>query len=130
MLPYGETTLVFHVQRYGETTIAGAARTDIELGIFIGLLIGEGHFGGDGRIPQVTLRMHTRHERMFQWLVDRWGGRLYGPYHHGGRSYYQWMARGSYLRETLVPLLEIGLSAEIDEPSWERFTAMRERYGV
>ncbi len=32
--------------------------------------------------------------------------RLYGPYHHGGRSYYQWMARGTALVEDVLPLLE------------------------
>ena len=32
--------------------------------------------------------------------------RLYGPYHHGGRSYYQWMARGRALVQDLLPLLE------------------------
>ena len=71
-----------------------------------GVLVGEGHFGGDGRQPHVTLRMHVRHERLFRWIEERFpGGRLYGPYHHGGRDYYQWMARGEYLRETLLPLL-------------------------
>ncbi len=39
-----------------------------EQGLLFGLLVGEGHFGGDGRQPQVTLRMHVRHERMFRWL--------------------------------------------------------------
>ena len=54
----------------------------------------------------MTLRMHVRHERLFTWLVEKLpGSRLYGPYHHGGRDYYQWMARGQVLRETLVPLL-------------------------
>ena len=33
--------------------------------------------------------------------------KLYGPYAHGGRSYYQWMARGRYLRDFIVPLLEL-----------------------
>ena len=32
--------------------------------------------------------------------------RLYGPYHHGGRSYYQWMARGTALVRDVLPLLE------------------------
>jgi hypothetical protein len=121
---------MFHVQRNGETTPAPTHETvrDFELGVLIGLLVGEGHFGGDGRVPQVTLRMHTRHERMFRWLVERWGGRLYGPYTHAGRSYYQWMARGDYLRDTLLPILERGMSPDLDGPSWERYTAMRERY--
>ena len=33
-------------------------------GIVVGLLVGQGHFGGDGRQPQVTLRMHVRHEAL------------------------------------------------------------------
>ena len=44
--------------------------------------------------------MHTRHEALFRWLMQRFPrSRLYGPYHHGGRSYYQWMARGRVLVE-------------------------------
>ena len=69
-------------------------------GIVVGLLIGEGHFGGDGRQPQVTLRMHVRHEALMRWLAARFPrSRLYGPYHHGGRHYFQWMARGEALVE-------------------------------
>jgi hypothetical protein len=83
-----------------------AALDPFEEGFLLGILVGEGHFGGDGRQAQVTVRMHTRHERLFAWLVEKLpGSRLYGPYHHGGRSYYQWMARGEALREDLVPLL-------------------------
>lgn len=105
--------------------------TEFEIGFLVGLLIGEGHFGGDGKQPQITLRMHTDHEALFHWLARRLpGSRLYGPYHHGGRSYYQWMARGECLREVLVPLLAQRLSPELDRRSWERFEAMRERYGI
>jgi hypothetical protein len=104
--------------------------TPFERGVLIGLLIGEGHFGGDGRQPQVTLRMHVRHEAIFRWLEHTFpGGRLYGPYHHDGRHYFQWMARGSYLREQLVPLLDESLSPELDEPSYQRYRSMRARYG-
>src|SRR5580704_10577384 len=103
--------------------------TDFEKGVLIGLLVGEGHFGGDGRQPQVTLRMHTRHEAIFHWLERTFpGGRLYGPYHHGGRDYFQWMARGSYLRDQLVPLFEEGLSLQLAAPSRERFEEMKVRY--
>ncbi|HUC37579.1 MAG TPA: hypothetical protein VMR97_10705 [Acidimicrobiales bacterium] len=95
----------------------------------IGLLIGEGHFGGDGRAPQVTLRMHVRHERLLRWLDETFpGGRLYGPYHHDGRHYLQWMARGAYLRDRLVPILERCLSPQLDEHSWSRFDRMRRTY--
>lgn len=122
---------MFHVIPDGETTSARAGATDFEVGLLVGLLVGEGHFGGDGRQPQVTLRMHTDHERLFRWLGTTFpGGKLYGPYHHGGRSYYQWMARGRFLRETLVPILERHLTAALDEKVHRRFRAMRERYGV
>jgi hypothetical protein len=99
-----------------------------EAGLFVGLLIGEGHFGGDGRQPQVTLRMHTRHEQLFRWLEATFpGSKLYGPYTHGGRSYYQWMARGRVLRELIVPLVAAHLPY-LDNYVAERFRRMCERY--
>ncbi len=100
------------------------------VGVLVGVLIGEGHFGGDGRQPQVTLRMHTDHERLFHWIVETFGGRLYGPYRHGGRRYYQWMARGAFLRETLVPLLNEHLGAHLDERAYRRYAEMKRRYGL
>ena len=103
--------------------------TEFEKGVLVGLMVGEGHFGGDGRQPQVTLRMHVRHEAIFRWLENTFpGGKLYGPYHHDGRHYFQWMARGSYLRDHLVPVLAEALSPDLDGPSHERFAGMRERY--
>jgi hypothetical protein len=103
--------------------------SEFEQGLMIGLLIGEGHFGGDGRQPQVTLRMHVRHEALVQWLDRAFpGGRVYGPYHHDGRHYLQWMARGAYLRDHLVPFLEQCLSPLLDQHSWSRFDEMRQRY--
>ena len=53
---------------------------------------------------------------------------MYGPYHHGGRSYYQWMARGVFLREVLVPLLDDYLSADLDKKAFTRYEAMKELY--
>lgn len=110
---------------------AGAALSEFERGVLIGILIGEGHFGGDGRQPQITVRMHIRHERLFTRLVE-WcpGSRLYGPYHHGGRSYYQWMARGEGLRGQLLPLLDALPLEEIDEHVYERYQSMKEKYGL
>ncbi|MHB8328637.1 MAG: hypothetical protein ACYDD6_03255 [Acidimicrobiales bacterium] len=105
--------------------------TDFELGQLVGILAGEGHFGGDGRQPHVTLRMHVRHEALFRWLERTFpGGKVYGPYDHGGRHYYQWMARGAFLRDDLVPLLERTMSAEFDAHSYERFHQMCERYAT
>src|SRR5437660_741568 len=81
-----------------------------DLGLLIGVLIGEGHFGGDGKQPQVTLRMHVRHEALFRWLAERFPrSRLYGPYHHGNRHYFQWMVRGRALVEDLLPVLDEAL---------------------
>lgn len=99
-----------------------------EVGILIGLLVGEGHFGGDGRQPQITLRMHVRHEALFRWLERTFpGGRLYGPYDHGGRRYYQWMVRGEYLRR-LLPTLQERLTPELDAYAYGRFLQMCDRY--
>ena len=96
-----------------------------------GLLVGEGSFGGDGRQPQVTLRMHIRHEQLFDWIVATFpGGKLYGPYNHGGREYYQWMARGPYLRDVLVPVLDRWLTPRRDQWSYRRYTKMKTTYGI
>jgi len=103
--------------------------TDFDKGYMVGLLVGEGHFGGDGRQPQVTLRMHVRHEALFKWIERTFpGGKLYGPYNHDGRHYFQWMARGSYLREVLMPVLDEYLTAQLDAASAERYDEMKARY--
>jgi hypothetical protein len=103
--------------------------SDVDRGIFVGVLIGEGHFGGDGKTPQVTLRMHTRHETLFRWLEARFPrARLYGPYNHGGRHYYQWMARGVALAEDVMPLVDEVLSDEVDSHVAGRVREMREKY--
>jgi hypothetical protein len=110
-------------------TRQGPDLSDLERGLFVGVLIGEGHFGGDGRYPQVTLRMHVRHEALFRWLETRFPrARLYGPYHHDGRHYYQWMARGAALAEDVLPLVEDVLTDDLDSHTAGRVRAMRERY--
>lgn len=103
--------------------------SDFEEGMLVGILVGEGHFGGDGRQPQVTLRMHERHAPLFRW-IDRTlpGGRLYGPYDHGGRRYYQWMARGPFLKDVLLPILERRVIPEIDAYAYDRLMEMKARY--
>ena len=102
--------------------------SDLDRGIFVGVLIGEGSFGGDGRQPQVTLRMHTRHEALFRWLEARFPRtKVYGPYHHGGRDYFQWMARGPFLRDHLVPLVAAHRDL-LDDYVAARFRRMCERY--
>jgi len=106
-----------------------AKLSEFDRGLVVGLLIGEGSFGGDGKQPQVTLRMHTRHEALFTWLMKRFPAtRLYGPYHHGGRDYYQWMARGRALVHDVLPLLEETVVPELDAHASARLEAMIERY--
>jgi hypothetical protein len=107
------------------------ALSDFDAGLFVGLLVGEGSFGGDGKQPQVTLRMHTRHEALFNWLMERFPrSRLYGPYNHGGRSYYQWMARGRVLVEDVLPLLERTIAPDLDAHAAARLNEMREKYST
>jgi hypothetical protein len=126
----------FHVFPDGETVRRLRYNTrvielsEFDRGVIVGLLIGEGSFGGDGKQPQVTLRMHIRHEALFRWLVERMPEtRLYGPYSHGGRSYYQWMARGRALVTDVLPILEHELTDGLDGHATSRFRAMLERYG-
>jgi hypothetical protein len=103
--------------------------TDLERGLVVGLLIGEGHFGGDGKYPHITLRMHVRHEALFRWLQGRFPrSRLYGPYDHGGRRYFQWMARGAALAEDVLPVVEAVLTEQIDSHVFARVGEMRRKY--
>jgi len=73
--------------------------------------------------------MHVKHAPLFEW-IDRTfpGGKLYGPYNHDGRHYFQWMARGSYLRDVLMPLLDERLTPQLDAKSADRYEQMRRRY--
>jgi hypothetical protein len=101
-----------------------------ELGFLVGLLVGEGSFGGDGRQPQITLRMHVRHHDLFLRLVELVpGSRLYGPYDHGGRRYYQWMVRGAPLRDDVVPVLR-QVEHLMDDHTRARFAVMCRRYRI
>jgi hypothetical protein len=110
---------------------SGETLEDFDVGFLVGILVGEGHFGGDGRQPQVTLRMHADHEALFRWLERRFpGSRLYGPYEHAGRRYYQWMARGRFLRDELLPLLRGRLRPEHSGRVWGRYVAMCADYGL
>lgn len=102
--------------------------TEYEIGVLVGVLIGEGSFGGDGRQASITVRMHTRHEALFRFL-DKLvvGSRLYGPYNHSGREYYQWIVRGQALKR-LLPLLDDRIVPEIDGHAATRYEAMKAQY--
>ncbi|MBV9278242.1 MAG: hypothetical protein JOZ97_08410 [Candidatus Eremiobacteraeota bacterium] len=120
---------MFHVEPLGETTAASLAEFD--RGLLIGVLISSAHFGGDGRQPQITLKLHVRHERLLRYLLTTIpSARLYGPYFHGGRQYFQLMFRGEALRRDLIPLLDALPWQRIDSYSYERYCAMKERYAI
>lgn len=103
--------------------------SEFEKGVILGVLVGEGHFGGDGKQPQITLKLHVRHEPLLRWIHDRirWS-KLYGPYHYDGRHFMQLMFRGESLRRVLAPMLAALPWSQIDEHSYERFRTMCERY--
>jgi len=102
--------------------------SDFDRGLLVGVLVGEGSFGGDGRQPSVTVRMHTRHEALFRKLCDVVpGARLYGPYEHSGRRYFQWIVRGQALRR-LVGVLDDHLTPSIDAHAAGRYQRMRRTY--
>ena len=99
-----------------------------EEGFLIGILVGEGHFGGDGKKAQITLRMHVRHEKIFLWLIEKFpASKLYGPYLHGGRNYYQWMARGNFLKDEILPIIHKNFDI-IDDHTKNRINEMCQKY--
>src|SRR3712207_5919380 len=105
------------------------ALSELDQGLAAGVLLSQGSFGGDGKQPQITLRLHTRHEALFRWLMERFPRtRLYGPYHHGDRSYFQWMARGQALVEDVLPVLERAITPEVDEYAASRLAELRSNY--
>ncbi|MBC5798463.1 MAG: hypothetical protein GIX03_09150 [Candidatus Eremiobacteraeota bacterium] len=104
---------------------------DFDFGLLLGLLIAQGHFGGDRKQAQITLKMHVRHLPLLEWAFERLpGARLYGPYEYGPRRFYQLMVRGDALRNRLVPLLDTAPWPAIDPHSYARYEAMKERYGL
>jgi hypothetical protein len=105
--------------------------SEIDRGLVAGVLIAAGSFGGDGKQPQITLRMHTRHEALMRRLVELFPRtKLYGPYNHGDRSYFQWMARGQALVEEVLPVLDEIITPEVDGPAAARLGEMRANYAA
>jgi hypothetical protein len=103
------------------------ALSDFDRGVIVGLLMTQGSFGGDGRTPHITLKMHVRHEPLLRWLHERFPRtKLYGPYEHGQRRFFQWTARGAALVEDVLPVLEGAL--DLDPYAAERLAEMRANY--
>lgn len=103
---------------------------DIEKGFVLGFFAGQGSFGGDGRTPQLTLRMHVSHLQLLQKLTTLLpGSQIYGPYAHGERQYYQWMLRGDELAVGVFDGVFEDLK-DWDMPSYLRYREMVDKYFV
>lgn len=97
-----------------------------DLGYAMGLIVGEGSFTGDRQQPSLEIRMHRRDLAPLENVQRLLGGRIFGPYSHGGRSLYVYMLRGSQLKEAL-PILHEHLPT-----SWKRvqYDSWRQKYAT
>jgi hypothetical protein len=96
------------------------------IGYAMGLIVGEGSFTGDKQQPSLELKTHRRDVEPLEHLQRTLGGRIFGPYAHGGRSSYAYMLRGRELREAL-PLIQQYLPK-----GWKRaqFESWRMKYAA
>ena len=90
----------------------------------MGLVAGDGSFTGDRQQPSLEIRTHRRDIEPLEDVRRVLGGRIFGPYAHGGRQLYVYMLRGRELKEA-VPIIHEHLPS-----SWKRvqFEAWREKY--
>ncbi len=97
---------------------------DFDLGFAMGLIVGEGSFTGDRAQPSLEIRMHRRDLETLERVQRLLGGRVFGPYSHGGRQLYVYMLRGGELKSAL-PVIHENLPT-----SWKRvqFEAWRAKY--
>ena len=95
-----------------------------DLGYAMGLIVGEGSFTGDRLQPSLEIKMHRRDMEPLEHLQRTLGGRIFGPYAHGGRNLYAYMLRGRELRDA-VPVIQEHLPS-----SWKRvqFESWRAKY--
>lgn len=84
------------------------------LGYAMGLVVAEGSFTGDRQQPSLEIRLHRRDIEPLEHVRRILGGRVFGPYVHGGRHLYAYMLRGRELRDAL-PILQQYLP-----PGWKR----------
>jgi len=90
----------------------------------MGLIVGEGSFTGDRQQPSLELKVHRRDVEPLEHLQRTLGGKIFGPYTHGGRNSYAYMLRGRELRLAL-PMIQEHLPR-----SWKRvqFDEWRAKY--
>ncbi|MBX6331932.1 MAG: hypothetical protein IRY91_08795 [Gemmatimonadaceae bacterium] len=87
---------------------------DFDRGFVIGLLVGGGSFTADREQPALSIKLNARDPEPLRRLEMLLGGKVFGPYNHGGRHYYVWHLRGSQLRAA-IPLFRDNLP-----PCWKR----------
>src|SRR5262245_57749885 len=90
----------------------------------MGLIVGEASFTGDKQQPSLELKVHRRDVEPLEHLRRTLGGKIFGPYSHGGRNTYAYMLRGRELRLALPTI------AEHLPVSWKRvqFDEWRAKY--
>ena len=93
-----------------------------ELGYAMGLVVGEGSFTGDRVQPSLEIRMHRRDLAPLENVQRILGGRIFGPYSHGGRNLYVYMLRGRDLKNAL-PLLQEHLPSSWKRAQYEQWRA-------
>ena len=97
-----------------------------DLGYALGIIVSEGSFTGDRHQPSLEVKAHRRDLQPLEHLQRVFGGRIFGPYAHGGRNLYAYMLRGRELKGALPTI-----SRHLPE-SWKRvqFDAWRTRYAA
>ena len=119
----------FHVFLPGETICRPMLSPVSTQGLVAGVLIGEGSFGGDGKQPQITLRMHMRHEALFRWLdgaVPAHAALRARTTTAGARTSSGWRAAGAGGGRPAGP--RGGVTPELDAHAAARLDAMRSDY--
>lgn len=84
------------------------------MGYTMGLITCEGSFTGDRRQPSLEIRSHRRDVEPLEHVQRTLGGKIFGPYTHGGRNLYVYMLRGAELKRAL-PIVH-----EFLPSSWKR----------
>lgn len=72
--------------------------TEYEKGFIVGLIVGEGCFGGDKQNPGVFIRLHADDPEPLNFVKERLGGKIYGIYERQGRRFWDYILRGMELR--------------------------------
>lgn len=75
--------------------------SQFEQGYIIGLIVGGGSFTGDRPACWLQVKLHARDPEPLNLLKFHLGGRIHGPYHHGGRHYLFYRLDGPALRAAL-----------------------------